>query len=153
MADRALSPHFNLSEFLVSQTAARQGIPNQPSALHIANLEHLANDVLEPVRALLGNNGMFISSGYRSPQLNTAVGGAPNSDHMQGQAADFTCPGFGSVLKIWELLRTQDLPFHQLIREFDQNDTGWVHISWRPPEMRQHQVMTIDPAGTHVWTA
>lgn len=153
MADRPLSPNFSLSEFLVSQTAARLGIANQPSNQHINNLERLAKDVLEPVRTLLGGNAIFISSGYRSPELNAAVRGAANSDHMEGQAADFTCPGFGPVLRIWELLRARDdIPFHQLIREFDQNNTGWVHISWRPSNSR-HQVLTIDPDGTRVWNA
>jgi hypothetical protein len=51
MTNQALSPNFNLSEFLMSQTAARRGIANQPSALHVNNLENLAKQVLEPVRA------------------------------------------------------------------------------------------------------
>jgi hypothetical protein len=50
------------------------------------------------------------------------------------------------------LRERDDLPFHLLICEFDQNNSGWVHISWRPAASR-HQVLTIDPTGTRVWTA
>src|SRR3569833_46377 len=101
MDDHQLSPNFKLSEFLVSQTAARQGIQNVPSAAEVANLEKLCLNVLEPVRTVLGGKPIFISSGFRCPALNKAVGGAPNSDHQLGQAADITCAGFGSVRDIW----------------------------------------------------
>ena len=150
MADRQLSANFNLSEFIASQTAARQGIANQPTQQDVDNLQQLCQQVLEPVRGLLGGRPMFISSGYRSQALNAAVGGAQGSDHLSGRAADFTCPGFGSVRTIWDCLRsTPGLPFHQLIREFDQDDQGWVHISWRPGQS-QHQVLIIDRNGTQV---
>jgi hypothetical protein len=80
--------------------------------------------------------------------------GAANSDHKVGRAADFTCPNFGPVREIWGRLRgAQDLPFHQLIREFDHDDHGWVHISWRPPAERQRQVLIIDHNGTQVLPA
>jgi len=62
-----------------------------------------------------------------------------------------TCPGFGSVRTIWDRLRsTPSLPYHQLIREFDQDEHGWVHISWRPTGQSQHQVLIIDRNGTQV---
>jgi zinc D-Ala-D-Ala carboxypeptidase len=154
MADRQLSPNFTLSEFLVSQTAARSGIANVPTPQEVDNLEQLCQQVLEQVRTLLGNKPIFISSGYRSPALNTAVGGAQGSDHVFGRAADFTCPGFGSVRDVWTRLRgAPDLPFHQLIREFDHDDHGWVHISWRRPAERRHQVLIIDRNGTQVLPA
>jgi len=152
MDDKQLSPNFRLSEFLVSQTAARQGIANEPTQENVDNLTQLCLQVLEPVRSLLGSRPMFISSGYRSRKLNEAVGGANGSDHVYGRAADFTCPGFGSVLDIWTLLHGKgDLPFYQLIREFDQGGHGWVHISWRKPDPRPvHQVLIIDTNGTQV---
>ena len=154
MADRQLSPHFMLSEFLVSQTAARQGIPNIPSESDILNLEQLAQRVLEPVRSLLGNKPIVISSGYRGHRLNMAVGGAVNSDHKFGRAADFTCPGFGAVRDICTRLNAEEgLPFYQLIREFDQGNSGWVHISWRDDPAPVRQALVIDPAGTRPLTA
>jgi hypothetical protein len=151
MDDRQLSPNFKLSEFLVSQTAARQGIRNVPGDAEIANLEQLCRQVLEPVRAVL-RQPMFISSGFRCPELNKAVGGAVNSDHIYGRAADFTSPNAGSVADIWGLLRGKaDLPFYQLIREFDQAGHGWVHISWRKPDPKPvRQVLIIDTSGTQV---
>jgi zinc D-Ala-D-Ala carboxypeptidase len=151
MADHQLSANFTLGEFLTSQTAARDGIANVPTQQDVDNLQQLCQQVLEPVRALLGNRPIFISSGYRSAALNAKVGGAQGSDHLFGRASDFTCPGFGSVREVWTHLRgAQDLPFHQLIREFDQDDHGWVHISWRPPAQSQHQVMIIDRNGTQI---
>lgn len=152
MDDRQLSPNFKLSEFLVSQTAARRGIQNVPNDAEIANLKQLCLNVLEPVRTTLGDKPIFISSGFRCPALNEAVGGAPNSDHQFGQAADITCSGFGSVRDIWTLLRAKaDLPFYQLIREFDQDGHGWVHISWRRPDPKPaRQVLIIDTSGTRV---
>ena len=154
MADRQLSANFLLSEFLVSQTAAREGIANVPTQQDVENLEQLCQQVLEPVRTLLGGRPIFISRGYRSMALNAVVGGAQGSDHLFGRAADLTCPGFGSVRGIWNHLRgAPGLPFHQLIREFDQDDHGWVHISWRPPAERQHQVLIIDRNGTQVLPA
>src|SRR3569833_782511 len=132
MDDHQLSPNFKLSEFLVSHTAARQGIQNVPNAAEVANLEKLCLNVLEPVRTVLGGKPIFISSGFRCPALNKAVGGAPNSDLLFGLVVVFSCARFGAVRDIWTLLRGKaDLPFYQLIREFDQDGHGWVHISWR----------------------
>src|SRR5690625_2282506 len=94
-----LPPHFRLSELTRSDTAAANNIDNSPSVEHLANLQRLAK-TLENVRTVLGNNPVLISSGYRSPELNRAVGGSSTSDHSKGLAADFTCPGFGPVRKV-----------------------------------------------------
>ena len=90
-----LTPHFALSEFTHSQTAARLGITNAAtSPVIIANIRRTAA-MLEKVRAILGKP-ILISSGYRCQELNAAVGGSQNSAHVDGLAVDFTCPGFGS---------------------------------------------------------
>lgn len=83
-----LSPHFYLDEFLRSEYAARHGIDMTPSSKVVANLALLCRDVLEPIRALVGGP-LVITSGYRPEALNTAIGGAPNSDHIRGLSADF----------------------------------------------------------------
>jgi len=80
-----LSPHFALEEFLASQTAARLGIDSDPDTTAFANLRGLAV-VMESVRMILRNKQILISSGYRSPILNRAVGGAPHSAHKLGGA-------------------------------------------------------------------
>ena len=117
-----LSPHFTLVEMTQSQTATRLGIDNNPPKSVIVNLRQLV-DLLEEVRALLGANSLIISSGYRSPSLNVRVGGASNSAHTEGRAADFICPAYGTPLKICQRISDAGLPFDKLIYE-----GKWVHI-------------------------
>lgn len=118
-----LTPHFTLAELTASETAERRGINNAPDPLAAKNLFRLA-ELLEQVRALLGAKPIRISSGYRSVALNKAVGGASNSDHLIGMAADFTCPDFGDPLKICRAIAGSGIKFGQLIWE-----GTWVHIS------------------------
>ena len=84
-----LSEHFYLDEFLVSETAARRAIANQPTDEVIGRLRLLCQSVLEPLRVQLGCP-IVVTSGYRSRELNLAVGGSLNSMHMQGRAADIS---------------------------------------------------------------
>lgn len=119
-----LSPHFFLSEFVGSNTAVRRGIDNSPNPIQVQNLFALAK-VMELVRKQLGNKPIIISSGFRSPALNTAVGGARNSDHLMGAALDFTCPAFGTPLEICHKIVNAGIEFGQLICEGGQ----WCHLS------------------------
>jgi hypothetical protein len=121
-----LSPHFSLEEMVASDYAARHGIDNEPSALVIVNLSALCADVLEPLRAILGP--IRVTSGYRSAELNPLVGGAVNSDHMLGLAADIVAPP-RSIDELGAVVRSQlRLPIKQCIREFG----AWIHISRIP---------------------
>ena len=120
---RMLSPNFTLDEYTFSQAAARLGIDNTPDAQTLKNLRKLAS-TLERVRGVLGNLPILISSGYRSPVLNRVIGGAPNSAHMRGLAADFTCPRFGSVLATARAVATSGIHFDQVILEYGR----WVHL-------------------------
>ena len=81
-----LSKNFTLSEFTRSATASRKGIDNTPSAKDIVNLQHLVSKILQPMRNALGP--IRITSGYRSPAVNRAIGGSTKSQHCKGQAAD-----------------------------------------------------------------
>ena len=135
-----LSPHFTLAELTVSQSAARLGIDNNPPPSVIKALERTALG-LEGVRMLLGAP-VLVSSGYRSPALNKAIGGAKNSQHMTGQAVDFICPGFGSPRQIVKTLVNSGMQFDQCILEFDR----WVHLSFSDKPRRQ--ALIIDRTGT-----
>ena len=130
-----LTNHFTLDELVASQTAARRNIDNTPPAGLANNLLHLAQG-LEMIRMLLGAP-ILISSGYRCPELNALVGGAKNSQHMQGKAADFICPGFGTPEQIVAAIVRAKLPFDQAIVEFGQ----WVHVSFS--EQPRHQAFVI----------
>ena len=126
-----LSQHFNLAEFTQSQTAVRKGIDNTPSPVIINNLTIVAAN-METVRTLLNNLPISISSGYRSPALNKAVGGSLTSAHVQGWACDFICPSFGTPVHVVEKLKNSDLKFDQIIEE-----GTWVHISFDPKMRKQ----------------
>jgi zinc D-Ala-D-Ala carboxypeptidase len=141
-----LTEHFTLEEFTDSQTAARMGINNVPpqGSPERKNLLRTA-EVMEEVRTLLNNKPVLISSGYRSPQVNAAVGGSKSSAHMSGLAADFSCPGFGTPKAICKHLEhhMKTLGIDQLIYEYDT----WVHLGLTAGTPR-HQAMTIDNKGT-----
>jgi zinc D-Ala-D-Ala carboxypeptidase len=129
-----LSPNFALSEMLVSQTAARRGIANVPPSEAIDELRRLCALVLQPLRDVVGGP-VVVSSGYRSPELNRAVGGAKASCHMAGRAADIVVPGM-SVSEVCSEIARLRLPWRQCIDEFGQ----WVHVSIEPvgqPPRRQ----------------
>ncbi len=128
-----ISEHFDLSEFLVSEYAARHRIDMTPRvAVHDA-LRRLALRVLEPVRAHF-DRPVVITSGYRPPALNRAIGGAASSQHVKGEAADFHIPGIPNYeVASW---MERSLNYDQLILEFVEAGrpySGWVHVSYREP--------------------
>lgn len=126
-----LSAHFTLAEMTASNTAARRGIPNvMGPGIHSQLI--LTADKMEAVRALLGGKPIRVTSGYRSPAVNKAVGGSRTSAHMTGHAVDFTCPDFGTPAQVAAFLARKlgpaGIPFDQLIEEFGE----WVHIGFGP---------------------
>ena len=139
--DLALSPHFTLHEFLASQTATRTPIPEQfdPGDDIIECLKYLCNNLIEQLRELNGNQPLHISSGYRCPRLNSAIKGAPNSQHMLGQAADIDLGSKTANQAFFELVKNSGFVFDQLINEFD---FSWVHVSLTSDTNRQ-QVLII----------
>jgi zinc D-Ala-D-Ala carboxypeptidase len=143
-----LSPNFTLAELTVSETAARRGIDNTPPPEIIENLKRLA-EALQEVRRLLGNKAILVSSGYRSPELNVAVGGSKNSDHCKGLAADFIAPSFGSPDDVIKAVVASDIPYKQVIREFDR----WVHFAIpEQGEQPRKQALIIDRTGTRAYS-
>ena len=135
-----LSPHFTLEELTVSQEAVRKGLDNTPNAQILQKLTMTAMK-LEEVRSLL-SVPLHVSSGYRSPAVNKAVGGAPMSQHLLGEAVDFTAPQFGNPLTVCKAIQASGLKVDQLIHEFG----AWVHISFSSNP--RGQFLTIDRQGT-----
>lgn len=119
-----LSEHFSLDEFTLSQTAVRNGILNVPDEFAINNLKALSLNVLEPIRKALGKE-IHISSGYRSHRVNKLIGGATNSQHVYGMAADISAKGM-TTEELYIFIKTSGISFDQLIQEFDR----WVHVSY-----------------------
>ena len=137
-----LSAHFSLEEALVSQTAARLGIENDPPLNVVLNMKKAALG-MELVRQLLGQP-IHVNSWYRSPELNKAVGGSPKSDHLTGFAIDFVCPTYGTPQAIVKAILASSIDFNQVIYEFN----SWVHISFNG---MQRQALVIDRTGTRLF--
>lgn len=121
---------FLMQEFIESQTAARLNIDNTPDEKILANLRMLVT-TMEQVRKLLGNNPVYISSGYRCPALNRAIGSSGTSAHTMGYAADFTCHKFGTPKEVANKINESSIKFDQLIYE-----NTWVHLSIDPRNRR-----------------
>lgn len=128
-----LSLHFTLSEFTYSETAQRKNIDNTPSPNAIANIKALCEEVLEPAREEYGR-AMIISSGYRSEQLNKAVGGAKTSHHMTGCAADIVC---SEPRRLFDIIKANG-KFDQLLWEH-AGKTQWIHVSYKPNGKNRQQ--------------
>lgn len=131
-----LSEHFSLEELTVSQ---HRLIDNDPPPEVITALADTARR-MEDVRRRLGDRVIVVSSGYRCPALNRAVGGAAASAHLTGRAVDFNCRRFGTPRDVCRALAASDLPFDQLIEE-----GGWTHLSFAPRLRRQ--VLTRRPGS------
>ncbi|MGN1229793.1 MAG: D-Ala-D-Ala carboxypeptidase family metallohydrolase [Prevotella sp.] len=142
-----LTEHFCLEEFTRSSTAKARGINNSlnPSAKSdlsvIRNIKNLCTHVLEPLRNHI-SQPLVISSGYRSPRLNAAVGGAANSQHLTGQAADLRIPSVAEARQ-WMRWIMDNTTFDQLILEHNKSGSHWIHVSCKPnPEDNRHQVIS-----------
>lgn len=141
-----LTPHFTLEEMTFSQTAIRRGIDNTPTPEHFRNLRRLCS-LLEDVRDVIGSP-IRITSGYRCEELNGLVGGAKNSQHMIGCAADIK-PVSMDLGEAIEVIIDADIEFDQLILEFN----SWIHISVpnTQTDKPRKQVLIIDSEGTRPW--
>lgn len=128
--------NFTISELIHSDTAIKNGIYNMPSAKELDNLLELITNVLQPIRDHY-NSPVKVTSGYRNPKLNKIVGGASNSQHLLGQAADIIVPG-QSIENVIRFVKN-NLIFDQVINEYDR----WVHVSYNPDGKNRGQVLTI----------
>lgn len=128
----SLSENFSLEELTFSETAVRRRLANAPDETVLRNLKRTARH-MEEVRALLGDRPIMVTSGYRSPEVNALVGGAPTSAHTKGWAVDFKC-GYGDPYAVCLAISRSGLEYDQLIHEYG----AWTHISFDPRARRQN---------------
>ena len=129
-----LSKNFNLIEFIKSSTASRLNIDNTPSNDVINNLKNLCINVLQPLRDKYGSY-ISINSGYRSKELNTAIGGSKTSDHCYGYAADIDT--IDDNIEIFNIIK-DNFKFDQLIAEMnDDGKPSWIHVSFKDTNRNQ----------------
>lgn len=130
--------YFSLPEMGHSNTAARLKIDNSMPPSARENMQCLIEKVLDPLREAWGCP-ITVSSGYRCPALNKAVGGAASSHHLRGMAADITTGNRANNRRLFQLVVDLGLPFTQLI---DESDFSWVHISYDPSNIKR-QVLKL----------
>tara|TARA_Y100001938_G_scaffold54948_1_gene76671 strand:- start:1262 stop:1762 length:501 start_codon:yes stop_codon:yes gene_type:complete len=140
-----LSKNFTLQELIKSNTALRLGIDNTPSKEGVMKLTILATSVLQVIRDRIGP--LRITSGYRSPELNTAIGGAkkPISQHTKCEAVDIQYVKRGRMdnLLIYQALIDLNIDFDQCILEFGTStkdidgDPAWIHLSYKITDNRR----------------
>lgn len=130
--------YFTLYELCRSDTATARHIANNPPKEAYAALTALIDNVLDPLREKWGRR-IIVNSGYRSAELNAAVGGAPGSHHLRGMAADITAGNATDNRRLFDLAVRLKLPYTQLIAE---HGFRWLHISHDPADIRR-QILVI----------
>jgi hypothetical protein len=125
--------YFTIKEMCFSQVAQAKNINNNPTKEIEESLTCLINELLDPVREKYGKP-ITVNSGYRSKELNKAVGGAATSQHLKGEAADITVGSKTENKKLFLLIKDSGLVFDQLI---DEKDYSWVHVSYSKGKNRK----------------
>ena len=139
--DEHLSPHFTVGEFFRSGTAIRLGIDNYPDAHPgegistaevLENLRALCTEVLEPLRRRVGR--VIVTSGYRCQELNKAVGGVWNSQHLKGEAADIFVPDTATAMRYGHILERHSAVQQLLLEPMGIQQKRWIHVGFRRSE-------------------
>ena len=142
-----ISEHVSLKEATRSNTAKRLGIENMPDSETLITMQITAEHIFEPLRNKF-NEPIYISSFYRSPELNKAIGGSTSSQHCKGEAIDIddvyskaTNADFFNYIK-------DKLEFDQLIWEFgDDENPAWVHVSYNLGKNRMRVLKAVKENG------
>ena len=140
-----LSKNFTLQEMVHSYTAVKKGLLNEPNEAQIENLRILCENVLQPLRDALGP--IYISSGFRSVELNTAIGGSSSSQHcaLKGAASDIDMGKRNA--EVFNYIKDH-LVWDQMIWEFgDDENPSWVHVSYNEGNNRKQILKAIKQGG------
>lgn len=134
-----MGKYFTIKELSKSDTANSKGISNIPCKCAENNLDALINNILDPLREAYGKP-IRVNSCYRSDELNKAVKGAKNSQHVLGEAADITGGSTKENKAIFDLAIKLKLPFDQII---DEKNYSWIHISYKQNGNNRGQVLKL----------
>ncbi len=136
--------YFTIEELTYSQTAVKKGIRNETTPEVEQNLIALVCVVLDPAREKWGKP-IHVSSGYRCPELNKAVGGVPTSQHLKGEAADITAGSRRENAELGRLIVKSgcfdQVIFEQSNRECTECD--WIHVSWKRVGTNRRNVLRL----------
>jgi len=144
-----ITNNFSLKELTASDTAKAKQINNMPGYTQVAALKALCENVLQPLREHLGKP-IHIKSGYRSPELNKAIGGSSSSDHCAGRAADIKVDGL-TAKELATIIVELELPFDQLIGYVPERG-GHIHISFRNGANRAQRLWAGSKGGYEPWS-
>jgi hypothetical protein len=138
-----LSEHLSVAEYIKSDTAKRKGISNSMTAAHTENAKVLAAKIFEPIRVHFGKP-IYVSSGYRSQALNSAIGGSSSSQHCSAEAIDLDQDDRGTGVTnrmVFDYIK-DNLDFDQLIFELgDEQNPDWVHVSYKVSGTQRKQIL------------
>lgn len=144
-----ISKHLSLAEVTRSDVAKRKGISNMPTEEHLENFKALAENVFEKIREHFGVP-IIISSGYRSKELNDAIGGSLSSQHCKGEAIDIDMDGSNSGVTnadIYKFIK-DNLTYDQLIWEFGTDENpAWVHVSYSRKKNKKQRLKAVKKNG------
>ena len=136
-----ISDHITYAEAIHSQTAKRKGIDNTPNPNQIEAMKLLAEKVFEPLREWVGGP-IKVNSFFRSPELNTKIGGSKTSQHCKGQAIDIDdVYGYKTNSEMYQWIK-ENLSFDQMIWEFGTDtQPNWVHVSYVSEENNRNRCL------------
>ena len=136
-----ISKNITYKEAIYSNTAKRLGIKNEPNDEQLGNMLTIAEMIFEPLRVFVGGP-IKITSFFRSPALNKAIGGAPSSQHCQGNAMDLDDVfGYKTNAEMFMYIK-ENLDFDQLIWEFgNDKNPSWIHVSYVDAQQNRNRCL------------
>ena len=135
-----MAKYFTIAELCKSDTAKENGIDNTPNGATLENLQHLMDEILDPIRTKWGKP-IRVNSGYRCSKLNKLVGGSATSQHVIGEAVDITTGSVEGNKQLFDLILSMKLNFNQLINE---HSYSWLHISYKWKDISKNRREVLD---------